>query len=57
MTSDSFNKETKPWYSWIPKGCTSAIINQTIVGSVNMIASICSNGDFLCSLYHNTVES
>ena len=57
MTNDRFNKETKSWYSWIPKGRTSAIINQTIVGSVNMIAAFCSNGSFICSLYHDTVNS
>ena len=57
MTNDRFNKETKSWYSWIPKSCTSAIINQTIVDYVNMIAAFCSNWDFHCSLYHNTVDS
>ena len=51
----SFNKEINWWDSCIPKDCTSAIINQTIVGSVNIIAVFCSNRDFLCSLYHNEV--
>ena len=57
MTSHPFNKDTKSWYSWIPKGSTSAIINQTIVGFVNMIAAFCSNGNFICSLYRNTINS
>ena len=55
--SHLFNKETKSEYSWIPKGCTSPIINSTITGSLSMISAFCSNGEFLCSCYQSTVDS
>ena len=57
MTSHLFNKNTKPWYSWIPKRSISAIINQTIVGFVNLIIAFCSNDHFICSLCHNTINN
>ena len=55
--SHLFNKETKSEYSWIPKGCTSPMINSTITGSLSMISAFCSNGEFLCSCYQSTVDS
>ena len=57
LTSLLFNKETKQWYSWIPKGHTSAVINQTVSGSLSMISAFCSNGEFMCSIYRSTVNS
>ena len=57
MTNPLFNKETKQSYSWIPKGWTSAVINQTVSGSISMISAFLSNSEFLCSLYHRTVDS
>ena len=55
--SHLFNKETKSEYSWIPKGCTSQIINLTITGSLSMISAFCSHREFLCSCYQSTVDS
>ena len=57
LTNPLFNKETKQLYSWIPKGWTSAVINQTVRGSLSMISAFLSNSKFLCSLYHSTVDS
>ena len=57
LTNPLFNKETKQSYSWIPKGWTSAVINQTVSGSISMISAFLSNSEFLCSLYHSTVDS
>ena len=57
LTNPLFNKETKQSYSWILKGWTYAVINQTVSGSISMISAFLSNSEFLCSLYHSTVDS
>ena len=57
LTNPLFNKETKQSYSWIPKGWTSAVINQKVSGSISMISAFLSNSKFLCTLYHSTVDS
>ena len=57
LTNLYFNKETKQSYNWIPKGWTSAVINQTVISSLSMISAFLSNNEFLCSLYYSTVDS
>ena len=52
-----FNHDIKTWYSWLPKGKTSAIINQSSSNSISMIAAFCSDLEFLCSLHHSTINA
>ena len=52
-----FNRDLKMEYSWLPKGITSAIVNQLHSGSRGLIATFCSDGEFLCVWINKTVNS
>ena len=51
------NQEIKTWYSWLPKGKISAIVNQLSSCSVSMIAAFLSDLEFLWSLHNSTINS
>ena len=52
-----FNRELKQNYSWLPKGKTGQIINNIFTGSWSLIAGIWSDGQFLCMITHETINS
>ena len=52
-----FNKDLRMDYSWLPKGITSAIINQIHSGSKGLIAAFWSDGEFICACLNQTVNS
>ena len=51
------NKDIKKEYSWLPKGVTSAIINQIHSGSKSLITAFWSDGEFLWAMLDKTVKS
>ena len=53
----SFNRSLKNNYSWMPKGITNSIINDTAKGRWSIIAAICSNGEYLIQIFLSTVDS
>ena len=53
----SFNHNLKMEYSWLPKGITSAIINQNYSGSKSLIVAYCSDGEYLWMTLKETVNS
>ena len=53
----SFNHNLKMEYSWLPKGITSAIINQNYSGSKSLIVAYCSDGEYLWMALKETVNS
>ena len=57
MTNEAFNRELKNDYSWLPIGLTSKIINKWTLGRWTLIASVFSNGMFLCMIAKDTVKS
>ena len=52
-----FNKDLRMNYSWLPKGITSAIINQIHLGSKGLIAAFRSDEEFICVCLNQTVNS
>ena len=52
-----FNKDIKIEYSWLPKGVTSAIVNQLHTGSKSMLAAFCSDGEYIWAVINRTVDS
>ena len=53
----AFNREIKSWYSWLPSGVTSAIINTKATGRISLIAGITSDGEYLLLITKDTVSS
>ena len=43
-----FNRDLKIEYSWLPRGITSSIINQTYSGRNSMILAFCSDVQYMC---------
>ena len=52
-----FKRDLKIEYSWLPRGITSSIINQTYSGRNSMIAAFCSDGQYICALINDTINS
>ena len=52
-----FNRNLKIEYSWLSRGITSSIINQTYSGRNSMIAAFCSDGQYICALINDTINS
>ena len=57
MTNEAFNRDLKFSYSWLPKGKTGKIINKNTTGRCTLIASIFSDGNFLCMIVEDTVKT
>ena len=57
IDESSFNRDLKMEYSWLPKGRTSAIINQIYRGSKSMINAFWSDGECIWVILNENVNS
>ena len=57
IDESSFNKDIKMQYGWLPKGITSAIINQIHQGSKSMLTALWSDGEYIWAVINYTVNS
>ena len=57
LTSVASNRDLKCWYSWLPIGKTSKIINNRTNGRWTMISSIFSDGNYFWMITNDTVSS
>ena len=57
IDESSFNRDLKMEYSWLPKGITSAIINQIYRGSKSMITAFWSDGEYIWVVLNENVNS
>ena len=53
--NQAFNKDIKMEYSWLPKGITSAIVNQIHSCNKSMLAAFWSDGEYIWALINRTV--
>ena len=57
VDESSFSRSVKWHYSWLPKGRSSPIVNTNWTGSVSMIFSLFSNGEWIWVLKNGTTNS
>ena len=52
----SINRHIRTNYSWCLKGTSKEVVNSPFSGSLSMISSICTNGNWISFIVNNTID-
>ena len=52
----SINRHIRTNYSWCLKGTSKEVVNSPFLGSLSMISSICTNGNWISFIVNNTID-